>query len=284
MRDQLRSLQSVDRDVANVVARLKALGKLNNTVIIFTSDNGFLWDEHGLWGKDKAYEESIRVPLIVVMPGVAPRTDASLVLPSLDIGPTIFEIGGTPKQTDGMSLVSLLTQPGQAWRTDFYIEAAAENTGGNAIWAGMRDDRWKYVRYWTGDEELYDLNADPYELNSLQKDASLQALKTAMWTRTQQQLGLAILPVRSFPHCVVGAKFTYQMKPWGGVAPFHWTVETGRVPPGLTLNSSTGLIQGAPSKSGSYKFSLRVTDSSLASQAGKPRTFVTKVMTLVVQA
>lgn len=283
VRDQLRSLQSVDRCVADVVARLKALGKFNNTVIIFTSDNGFLWDEHGLWGKDKAYEESLRVPFIVVMPGVAPRTDASLVLPSLDIGPTIFEIGGTPKKSDGMSLVSLLAQSGQAWRTEFFIEAAAENTGGNAIWAGIRDSRWKYIRYWTGDEELYDLNADPYELNSLQKNATLQALKTAMWTRTQQQLGLAILPVRSFPRCAVGAKFTYQMKPWGGVAPFTWTVESGQVPPGLTLNPSTGVIQGTPSKSGSYKFSVRVKDSSIASQAGKARTFVTKVMTLAVK-
>ena len=66
-------------------------------MIIFTSDNGYLWGEHGLWGKDKVYEESIRVPLIVVMPGVAPRVDDSLVLPSLDIGPTAFEIAGVGK-------------------------------------------------------------------------------------------------------------------------------------------------------------------------------------------
>ena len=58
--------------VAEVVDRLEELGRLNNTVIIFTSDNGYLWGEHGLWGKDKVYEESIRVPFIVVMPGVAP--------------------------------------------------------------------------------------------------------------------------------------------------------------------------------------------------------------------
>ena len=90
VRDQLRSLQSVDRSIAEVVAKLKDLGRYDNTVIIFTSDNGFLWGEHGLWAKDKVYEESLRVPLIVVMPGVAPRTDNSLVLPSLDIGPTAF--------------------------------------------------------------------------------------------------------------------------------------------------------------------------------------------------
>ena len=284
VRDQLRSLQSVDRSVAAIIARLKNLGKLNNTVIIFTSDNGYLWGEHGLWGKDKIYDESLRVPFIVVMPGVGPRTDASLVLPSLDIGPTIFEIAGVPKQTDGMSLVPLLTQSGQPWRTEFFIETAAENVGGNAIWAGLRDDRWKYVRYWNGEEELYDLNADPYELNSLHKDATLSALKAAMWTRTQQQLGLAIVPVRSFPSGKVGTQFAYAMKAWGGVAPFLWTVASGKIPPGLALGPSTGLIQGAPSKSGSYTFSVRVTDSSLASQANRARTFVTKSMTLIVKS
>jgi arylsulfatase A-like enzyme len=284
VRDQLRSLQSVDRDVADVVAKLEALGRLNNTVIIFTSDNGYMWGEHGLWGKDKSYEESLRVPFIVLMPGVAPRTDDSLVLPSLDIGPTLFEIAGISKQTDGMSLVSLLTASGKPWRTDFFFEHAAENTNGNAIWGGVRDNRWKYVRYWTGDEELYDLIADPYELNSRQKDPSLASLKTMLWTRTQQQLGLAIVPVKSFPGSSVGAHFSYQMKPWGGVSPFSWTIESGQLPPGLTLNRSTGLIQGVPSKSGSYNFTVRLTDSSFATQAGKARTFVTRSMALTIRA
>ncbi len=284
VRDQLRSLQSVDRAVADVVAKLKALGKLNNTVIIFTSDNGYLWGEHGLWGKDKIYEESIRVPFIVVMPGVAPRTDDSLVLPSLDIGPTAFEIAGVSKKTDGMSLISLLTYSGQPWRTDFFFEHAAENVNGNAIWAGIRDSRWKYVRYWTGDEELYDLNADPYELKSLHKDSSLSALKTMMWTRTQQQLGLAIIPVKKFPSSKVGVHFSYQMKPWGGVAPFTWIVVSGQIPPGLTLNAATGVIQGTPTKQGTYSFAVRLTDSSLATQAGKARTFITKTMALAVTA
>jgi arylsulfatase A-like enzyme len=283
VRDQLRSLQSVDRAVAALVAKLKDVGRFNDTLIIFTSDNGFLWGEHGLWAKDKAYEESIRVPLIVVMPGVAPRTDESLVLPSLDIGPTAFEIAGVSKETDGMSLVPLLTYSGQAWRTEFFSEHVAENPAGNAIWAGVRDSRWKYVRYWTGEEELYDLNADPYELNSLHKDASLGALKTMMRSRTDQQLGLAIIPVRSFPSCRVQVRFNFQMQPWGGAAPLSWKVEAGQLPPGLALNPATGVIQGTPTKSGSYRFSVRVADSSLATQAGIAKTFLTRPMTLVVK-
>ena len=284
VRDQLRSLQSVDRSVAALVNGLQQLGRLNNTVIIFTSDNGYMWGEHGLWAKDKAYEESLRVPLVVVMPGVAPRTDASLVLPSLDIGPTLFELAGISKQTDGTSLVSLLQVPGQPWRTNFVYESTEDNVGGNAIWAGLHDDRWKYTRYGTGEEELYDLNADPYELNSLHKDPTLATLKTSMWAQIQPRIGLAILPVTYFPRGKVGTQFRFQMKTWGGASPFAWNVDSGQLPPGLTLNAATGLIQGKPGTAGTYQFSIRVTDSSLATQAGKARTFVTKSMKLIVTA
>ena len=282
VRNQLRSLQSVDRSVKDVIDRIRVLGRLDNTLIVFTSDNGYLWGEHGLWGKDKIYEEAMRVPLVVVMPGVAPRTDASLIVPSLDVGPTIFEVSGISKQTEGMSLVPLLTLSGQPWRTDFFIEASANNIGGNAIWAGLRDKQWKYVKYWTGEEELYDLNADPYELNSLHNDPTLSALKNEMSTRTQLRLGLAILPVTAFPRCKVGAQFSYQMKAWGGLAPFSWTVAAGQLPPGLALDASTGLIHGVAASSGTYQFSVQVTDSSLAIQAGKVRTFRSKTMKLIV--
>jgi hypothetical protein len=190
-----------------VIARLKSLGRYNNTMIVFTSDNGYMWGEHGLWGKDSAYEEAMRVPFIVLMPGVASRTEASLVLPSLDLGPTIFE-------------------------------KATSATGPGAIWAGVRDGRWKYVRYWNGEEELYALNADPYELSSRRKDATLGALKSSLLARTQQQLGLAILPATTPPNCQVGTSFGWPMTTWGGKAPFSWAVTSGQHPPGLALGAT----------------------------------------------
>ena len=280
---QLQSLQSVDRSIADVVARLKSLGRYDNTLIVFTSDNGYLWGEHGLWGKDAPYEESMRVPFIVVMPGVAPRTDASLVTPSLDLGPTLFELAGISKKTDGTSLVSLLKLPGAPWRTDFFFECTTSAGGNDAIWAGVRDGRWKYVRYWNGEEELYDLNADPYELTSRHKDSTLNTLKASLLARTQQQLGLAILPPRVPPNGNVGASYSLAMKTWGGKAPFQWTIASGQLPPGLALNLSTGVIQGVPNKAGTYQFSVRVTDSAPAAQTGKPRTFVTRPVTLIVK-
>ena len=144
------------------------------------------------------------------------------------------------------------------------------------------ENRWKYVKYWTGAEELYDLNADPYELNSLHKDPSLSAVKNTLQTLTDEQIGLAIIPVHSFPNGSVATHYSYQMQPWGGVAPLTWTLESGQLPPGLTLNPATGLIEGTPTKTGSYKFSVRVTDSSLATQAGEAKTFISRVNTLTV--
>ena len=69
VRHQLQTLQSVDRSFADIVDKLRALGKLDNTLIVFASDNGYLWGEHGLWGKNKSYEESAEVPFIVVDAG-----------------------------------------------------------------------------------------------------------------------------------------------------------------------------------------------------------------------
>lgn len=283
VRDQLRSLQSVDRAIADLVSRLKALGRFNNTLIVFSSDNGYLWGEHTLSGKNADYEESIRVPFVVLMPGVTPRSDDSLVLPSLDLGPTFFELAGISKSTDGRSLVPLLQGSGPPWRTEIFIEANASNAGQNAIWAGLRDNRWKYVRYWDGTEELYDLVNDPYELSSQHKNASLSSLKTAMWSRIQPQLGLAIIPTRGFPSCQVGVSYKYQFKIWGGEAPFTWKLESGKLPPGLSLGGSSGLLQGVPTAAGTYNFAVRLTDSSLATHTGKPRTYATRSLKLVVK-
>ena len=164
------------------------------------------------------------------------------------------------------------------------MEFSSSTTQYNAIWAGIRDERWKYARYWNGEEELYDLVNDPYELNSRHKDPSLAALKNSMWVRTQQQLGLAIVPVRSFPVCQVGKLFKYQMKPWGGKAPLTWALASGRLPPGLTFNAATGLIQGTPSTAGTYQFSIRVTGTAMATQAGKLRTFEIAALKLTVKS
>jgi arylsulfatase A-like enzyme len=282
VRQQLRSLQGVDRSLGAIVNRIRLHGKLDNTLIVFTSDNGYMWGEHGLWGKNKAYEESVRVPLVVVMPGVAPRVEDKLVSPMIDIGPTLFQLAGVARKTDGTSLVPLLRNPWQAWRKDMFFENTASGAHTNALWAGIRNQRWKYIRYWTGEEELYDLVNDPFELNSRHRDPSLATLKNGLWTQTSGRLGLAAMPVRSFPKGRVGTRYQFQFDTWGGKAPFNWKLVSGQLPPGLTLDAMTGLLHGTPTASGTYAFAVRVTDSSYATQAKKARTFVTKPMKLTV--
>ena len=117
-RNQLRALQAVDRAVGAIVDKLEAKNKLAQTVLIFTSDNGYLWGEHGLQGKGEPYEESIRVPLVIVLPGIAPRTDDHLVAMNLDVPQTIFDLAGISKDTDGVSLVPLLQGDNSLWRTE----------------------------------------------------------------------------------------------------------------------------------------------------------------------
>jgi arylsulfatase A-like enzyme len=282
VRDQRRTLLGVDRSLAAIVDRIAQHGKLDNTLIIYTSDNGYMWGEHGLWGKDKTYEESARVPLVVVMPGVAPRVDTNLVSPMIDIGPTLFQLAGISRKTDGNSLVPLLRNPGQAWRQTMFFEKTSSGAYTNALWAGIRNQRWKYVRYWTGEDELYDLVNDPFELNSRHRDPALATLKADLWAQTSARLGLAVMPVRSFPNGRVGSAYRYQFTTWGGKAPFKWSVGFGALPPGLTLDPQTGVMQGTPLASGTYAFTVRVTDSSYATQAKKARTFVTRQMKLTV--
>lgn len=167
-RDRLRSLLSVDQMVGRLIVELKRAGELDNTYIVFTSDNGFHLGQHRPgYGKATAYEEDIRVPLYVRGPGVPEdRTLGHKVL-NLDFAPTFAELGGVavPAGTDGRSFVPLLGEtppPAEAWRESFLVEFSQ-----NRPYSALRTGRYTYVEYDNGARELYDLEADPYQLNSL---------------------------------------------------------------------------------------------------------------------
>ncbi len=284
VRDQLRSILSVDRSLGAIIDKIEAQGKMDNTVLIVTSDNGYMWGEHKLWGKNYAYEESIRVPLLVVMPGVGPRGDDHVVSTVLDLGPTLYDIAGLSDQnTDGTSLLPLLQDPNVPWRNELYFEKYGTVSWANGLWDGLRRDNWKYVKYWTGHEELYDLDADPYELDNLSGNTTYAATLSSMAARTVElRRGLAIKPNFGIPAGAVGEQYTYGFEIWGGTPPFTWSVETGSLPPGLNLNSGNGLVSGVPTTAGSWTFRLRVTGSGIASQAQRQRTYVTAENSIVI--
>lgn len=173
-RDRLRALQSVDDMVESMVNKLTALGKLDNTYFIFTSDQGFMLGEHRIkHGKGNSYEEAIRVPMVVRGPGVAVGASSSIVLHT-DLMPTILDltVGGIPSFVDGRSFRTLLNgSVPKRWRSRFLIEHPVEPTIDVAFGApphhSIRTKRYLYTEYvYTSEKEFYDLGTDPYQLTN----------------------------------------------------------------------------------------------------------------------
>jgi arylsulfatase A-like enzyme len=152
------------------VDALERAGRLENTLIVFTSDNGISLGEHRWTKKEAPYEEAIRVPLVMRWDaaGWVPGTELPGVLAlNIDLAPTIAEAAGVAHPpTDGMSLLPVLSGDRSSTRADFLIEHM-EGTNPIPTYCAVRSERWLYVRYTTGEEELYDLAADPFELENL---------------------------------------------------------------------------------------------------------------------
>jgi arylsulfatase A-like enzyme len=186
---QLEALQAVDDAVGNIVAAIEARGQSNDTAIIYTSDNGLLWGEHRLYyTKGPPYAESVRVPLIIRYPKLAAENQtASQIALNIDLAATIADLVGVrPAYTlDGASLVPILMDPvGASGRPDFLYESPAPTPYDSV---GIRtDDQWEYNQYTTGEEELYDLIQDPYELGSVASDPANQNLKSTLAARIKQ--------------------------------------------------------------------------------------------------
>jgi len=172
-RNQLETLQAVDRSVDSIVAALKAANRWDNTLVIFLSDNGYTWNEHRLMDRKACpYEECIRVPLWIRAPGLSARTDSSIVA-NIDLAPTITDWAGvTPAGLiNGRSLLPLLENPGAPWRADLLIEHLKIGAQAPDM-QGIRTARYMYNELTTGERELYDLVTDPYQLTNV---ASLPA-------------------------------------------------------------------------------------------------------------
>jgi N-acetylglucosamine-6-sulfatase len=162
-----------------VIEALQAAGKLDNTFIVFSSDNGFLLGPHRFpHGKGAPFEESIRVPLVVRGPGVAQGQVQDALTLNIDLAPTFATWARAVAPTmDGRSLDVLLNGSTPSdWRQDFLLENW-QNVGdpddpskyrsGIPTHAGVRTHAAKYVEYVTGEIEYYDLLADPFELANL---------------------------------------------------------------------------------------------------------------------
>jgi N-acetylglucosamine-6-sulfatase len=174
-RQRLESMLAVDDMVGSLVQELEGSGELDNTFIFFTSDNGFEQGEHRRkTGKNQAYEESSHVPLLVRGPGVPAGAETAKLALNTDFAPTFADLAGAEFPADGRSLVPLLGgDEDLPWRTSVLLERLPTQRGYQAIRTGTH----KYVEYNNGEKELYDLEADPYELDNVYESADLSLLK-----------------------------------------------------------------------------------------------------------
>jgi len=161
----------VDRAVERIVDALAETGRLATTMVVFTSDNGFSWGEHRWVSKVTAWEENIRVPLVIRYDPLTaePRTDRRLVL-NVDLAPTLAGLAGTAAPgAEGVSLLPLLRGEDVPWREDFLIEAL-QVVKAVPSYCAVRTRSEKLVAYVTGELEYYDLGSDPLELRSRATD------------------------------------------------------------------------------------------------------------------
>jgi N-acetylglucosamine-6-sulfatase len=173
---RLRSLMALEEGVGDIMKALEETNQLNNTVIVFTSDNGYFYGEHGLSVERRlAYEESIRMPLLIRYPrAVKAGTVRDEFALNIDLAPTLLELADVPAPTmvEGRSLVPLLKGASSDWRKSFLIEYYSDKVFPRIRQMGykaVRNERWKYIHYFEleGMDELYDLKTDPYEMRNI---------------------------------------------------------------------------------------------------------------------
>ncbi len=261
----LDSMLAVDRAAMAVLDTLEEMGRADSTLVVLASDNGMLWGEHRLIRKGVPYDEASRVPLVIYHPGLEARDDQHLVSLDLDLAPTLMEIAGLAGASDGQSLLPLLWGESPSWRDELLLEAWTETP---LPWAGLRGADWKYVEYVDGEQELYDLDEDPYEEQSLHESKKHAEIAASFAERLATTRGLAVTTTQ-LPQGTVAEDYLVQLQAWGGSPPYEWSIYQGELPAGLTLGVD-GVISGEPLVTGSHELTYCATDSWVSPSTGDP--------------
>ncbi len=184
--ERQRTILAIEDGVGEILKALKETGQLDNTILVFTSDNGYFYGEHGLGVERRlAYEESIRLPLLMRYPKlIKPGTIRDEMALNIDLAPTLLSLTGVPVplEMQGRSLAPLLKGARTPWRDSFLIEYYSDKVFPRIVQMGykaVRSRRWKYIHYLelNGMDELYDLKTDPFEMtNVIDQPAARKAL------------------------------------------------------------------------------------------------------------
>jgi len=187
---RIESLRSVDDAVARTVDALKRAGELADTLLIFTSDNGFLLGQHRFHGKNVPYEPALRVPLIIRGPSVPAGVRTPATATTVDLAPTVLGATGARAglPVDGRDLLPVARGQRPGWDTAL-IQAGPRfpREGPDWFFRGVRTDRYTYVEYRASDQvELYDRRVDPYQLRNLAGDAAYAGVQDELRRRLLQ--------------------------------------------------------------------------------------------------
>lgn len=189
IRDRSEMLMAVDESLGKIMEVLEKAGELDNTIVVFASDHGYWYGEHGLNDERRlAYEEGIRIPLLIRYPKkiTAGFTSDEMIL-SIDLAPTLLQFAGLKpdEKMEGISLLPLFNGSNTSWRKSLLVEYYSDTVFPRIDKMGykaVRTERYKYIQYQDLKEmdELYDLKSDPYELNNLINKVESKALLEEM--------------------------------------------------------------------------------------------------------
>ena len=177
--------------VGGIVRALRESGELRRTILIFTSDNGFLLGEHRIVDKIHPYEESIRVPLFIRGPGIPRGGERTGLVSNIDLAPTIVDLAGARRfkelPSDGRSLMPLIAKervPGRALLVEAWCgthEACWDaSSPTRPRYVAVRTPGYIYIEHATGERELYDLVLDPHQLDSRHADPAYATIKAEL--------------------------------------------------------------------------------------------------------
>lgn len=192
MEDYLGVIKSVDRNVGRLLDYLDANDLTQNTMVVYTSDQGFYLGEHGWFDKRFMYEESFRTPLLIRFPDkIKPGSENSNLVQNIDFAPTVLDVANVdiPNEMQGMSLVPLFDKTENSWRDALYYHYY-EYPGIHMVKRhfGVRTERYKLIRFYYDIEswEMYDLEQDPQELNNIYNTPEFSVIQQELHSRLKE--------------------------------------------------------------------------------------------------
>lgn len=195
----------MDDGIGRIVEALRERGTLDNTLIVFASDNGYFHMEHRRWDKRLAYEESLRIPMIMVYPGkIDPGSTISEMVLNVDFAPTVLSYAGieVPEQMQGYSARPLFEGEPTEWREAFFYEYYTDLVHAIPTMKALRGERFKLIQYPEIDDidELYDLENDPNEMRNLAENPEYAAVHREMTQRLAEESQRLGWNADIFPH------------------------------------------------------------------------------------